>query len=104
METACVALVSERYRNGTLLREAIGGVRSTNLTNLIGVGQRGVVTALPAAERAVLVHLGQALALDGDTPDLREHVAWMRGGRPVPAPYQATLARARQSDADWPLG
>ena len=62
------------------------------------------VAALPAAERAVLVHLGQALALDGDAPDLREHVAWIRGARPVPAPYQATVARARQGDADWPLG
>jgi len=61
------------------------------------------VATLPAAHRAVLVHLGQALALDGDAPDLREQVAWVTGARPVPAPYQATLAWARQGGDDMTL-
>ncbi len=62
------------------------------------------VAALPAADQAVLVHLGQVLALEGDAPALREHMAWLRGVRPVPARYQATLSRARQGGADCPLG
>jgi hypothetical protein len=56
------------------------------------------VAALPAEQRAVLVHLGQALALDGDAPDLAGQLAWVTGATPVPATYVETLLRARDGD------
>jgi len=58
------------------------------------------VAALPRAQRLILVHLGQVLALAGNAPDLTEQLAWVTGARPVPAPYQATLARARRGGTD----
>jgi len=58
------------------------------------------VAALPSAQRLVVVHLGQALALAGTAPDLTEQLAWVTGTRPVPAAYQATLARARRGADD----
>ena len=58
------------------------------------------VAALSPAHRAVLVHLGQALALDGAAPALTVQLAWVTGAQPVPAPYQATLARARHGGED----
>ena len=58
------------------------------------------VAALPTEQRAILVHLGQVLALDGDAPDLAEQLAWVTGRLPVPAPYQAALARACRGSDD----
>jgi hypothetical protein len=58
------------------------------------------VAALPTEQRGILVHLGEVLALDGDAPDLAEQLAWVTGTLPVPAPYQAALARACRGSAD----
>lgn len=58
------------------------------------------VAALPAGQRIVLLHLGQAFALDGDAPDLAEQLAWVTGATPVPARYRAAIARARGGDVD----
>jgi hypothetical protein len=44
-----------------------------------------------------LVHLGQALALDGHAPTLTEQLDWVTGTLPVPAAYQAALALTRGS-------
>jgi hypothetical protein len=57
------------------------------------------VAALSEAQRAVVVRLGQALALETDAPDLREQVAWVTGTRPVPARYASTLAAAQMGGA-----
>jgi hypothetical protein len=57
------------------------------------------VATLPAAQRAALVALSQAVALEEDGPDLRDQVAWVTGARPVPARYQVALAQARQGGA-----
>ncbi len=58
------------------------------------------LAALPAEQRVVLVHLGHALALDGEAPDLAGQLAWVAGTTLVPAPYVETLERARRGDDD----
>ena len=57
-----------------------------------------MIATLTVTQRDTLSHLGYALALDGDAPDLAAQLAWVTGKTPVPARYRAILAGARGGD------
>ena len=117
LERACVAFMSERYRNGTLLRGAIGGVRSTNVSNLIGVGEYDTYakTLQAARTRASGARPPPRSMAPGRSPGWyrvpqgrqswpNPHAARRRAGRPggcldrrdlLPAPRGRTAAQRR---------